>query len=122
MPAFQFCCCGPLEMLMGPEPDLYLFPEDKGIKISTIGRKRGWEGGQKGGSRESRNQFSPGKAFRIFGGEKWKTLGQTSGHNRNEEEMKKQDGIGWRFACAVYCSRHKIFADRGNTVFICACV
>lgn len=34
--ALPFCCCGPLEMLMGPELDLYLLPEDKGIKIAGI--------------------------------------------------------------------------------------
>lgn len=34
--ALPFCCCGPLELLMGPELDLHLLPEDKGIKITGI--------------------------------------------------------------------------------------
>lgn len=50
------CCCGPLEMLMGPEPDLYWLPEHKGIKITVTERETGREGGRSGEKEEDRMQ------------------------------------------------------------------
>lgn len=72
---------------MGPELDLYLLPEDKGLKITTMGREKEW-----GKSRES----TPGKSSRLFRGKGRKEPNRTPGgrNSEHEEEAKEDEQSG----------------------------
>lgn len=86
---------------MGPELDLYLFPEDKGIKITAIERQTAREGGR----RENRHQSSPGETFRFLkagGGRHWvKPTDLIQQRKKTEDEEEQEDEEEDRRCCTV---------------------
>lgn len=112
---FPFCCCGTLEMLMALEPDLYLLPEDKGIKITTTEKR------QEGREQVERAEIlsSSGKSFRYL-----ETSANAAGASHITRRRRKialqsesSELVYCRQSETVRCSR-----ERRHCVCLCTCV
>lgn len=108
---------------MGPEHDLCSLPEDKGIKITAIGREMGGgtEGGREGG--DSRGESTPGKSFRVFRGEVGGSRIISVLRGERGVRLKEMDRRGrqqWETCRRVYSSLSEAaVGEDPASVFVC---
>lgn len=105
---------------MGPELDLYLLPEDKGLKITTMGRETEREGRVEIVEESPLQVSHPGSSVARVR----KAPDQTPGrrHREHEEGAKEDEQSGKQ--CPLFTvARQNLTdaADREDTLFSCVC-